>query len=280
MKELIEAKFQEMGARARVTTLQTSRQLGRRWNGQRNQVETALPIRIDIARDADGEYFDVLCRRDARVHVLDVRPSDRHLLLSAIVRPWSKNEMDESKFLCGHDERAWFVASIPEKADARNVQDAKDALKPDEVWESIRMYGVPMSKRDQRRTVAFVRQGEWFFIPRPELEVEELKVLHNEPIARGGGKAHMCQFLYRTGGEQVWVSEGYENGLLPHEYMSLPRDERNRWRWRQMFRDARAYVKGAIRHPDHKTVWLSFWHEVVMNTETQARAMQHVAFLD
>ena len=45
-------------------------------------------------------------------------------------------------------------------------------------------------------------------------------------------------------------------------------------------RDARVYVTGAIRHKDHATVWLTDWHEVVMNTETQAKAMRHVAFLD
>jgi hypothetical protein len=39
-------------------------------------------------------------------------------------------------------------------------------------------------------------------------------------------------------------------------------------------------VKGAIRHADHETIWLRDWHEVVMNTETQARAMNQVAFLD
>jgi hypothetical protein len=45
-------------------------------------------------------------------------------------------------------------------------------------------------------------------------------------------------------------------------------------------RNARVYVKGNIRHPDHKTVWLCQWHEVVMNTETESLAMANMAFLD
>jgi len=48
----------------------------------------------------------------------------------------------------------------------------------------------------------------------------------------------------------------------------------------RMVRNARVYVKGAIRHPDHATIHLPYWHQVVMNTETQSRAMAEVAFLD
>jgi hypothetical protein len=160
------------------------------------------------------------------------------------------------------------------------VQSAKDALKPQEVWDAIRQHGVPMRHRDQRRTDAFIRQGEWFFIPRPGLKVNEKMVLRAEPIRRGAGKPHMCQFLFRTGGQAVWVCSRYPNGLTQQEYRELPDRERERYAWRQMVRDARVYAKGSVRHPDHKTVWLSGWHLVVPNTEFQARAMRHVAFLD
>jgi hypothetical protein len=47
-----------------------------------------------------------------------------------------------------------------------------------------------------------------------------------------------------------------------------------------MQRDAAVYARGAIRHPDHRTIWLPFWHRVLMNTETRSRTMQQVAFLD
>jgi hypothetical protein len=105
-------------------------------------------------------------------------------------------------------------------------------------------------------------------------------VLRDEPIRRGGGKPHRCQFLYRSGGERVHVNFRYPNGLTDAQYQELPQKERDARGWRQMVRDAHVFVKGAIRHPDHKTVWLALWHQVVMNTETQAAAMRHVAFLD
>ena len=47
-----------------------------------------------------------------------------------------------------------------------------------------------------------------------------------------------------------------------------------------MRRNARAYVKGKISHPDHKTIELYVWHMVVMNTEGQSEAKQNVVFLD
>jgi hypothetical protein len=160
------------------------------------------------------------------------------------------------------------------------VQAAKDALKPAAVWEEIRSRGVPMSQRDARRTAAFVRQGEWFFLPRPRLNVSRSRALRNEPIRRGSGKPHVCQFLYRVNGQEVYVCDAYQNGLEEREFWKLPRKERWLHRWTRMVRNARVYVKGNIRHPDHKTVFLSFWHEVVQNTETEARAMSQVAFLD
>ena len=90
----------------------------------------------------------------------------------------------------------------------------------------------------------------------------------------------MCQFLCRFGGEQVHVCHVHPNGLTAAEYQRLDAFKRGRHRWRLMMRNARVYVKGAIRHADHQTIRLADWHEVVMNTETQARAMRHVAFLD
>ena len=39
------------------------------------------------------------------------------------------------------------------------------------------------------------------------------------------------------------------------------------------------FVRGKVRHADHKTVDVDCWHQVVMNTENQA-AMRHIAFID
>ena len=175
---------------------------------------------------------------------------------------------------------AWFVAAIPESADAQTVQQAKDALKPKEVWEAMQEFGVPMSERDNRWTAAFVRQGEWFFIRRPRFEPGDLQVLFREPIRRGRGKPHLCECLVRREGEQVWVNDLFPDGLTREEYELLPREDRFHRGWRTMMRNAQVHVTGYVQHPDHETIWLDGWHEVVMNTEAQSRAMWNVAFLD
>lgn len=273
-------KFQKMGARVRIIALPNFEML-RRWAGNRpGMQDQRRTISVDIRSDRQGEFFDIRRRPDVQVQVIDVKPSDRHLLLMAREPRMGARDEQKSKFLCGHDERSWFVAAIPEDAGAKDVQTAKDALKPKVVWDAIRQFGVPRDQRDRRKTAAFVRQGEWFFIPRMKLKVDEKLILKNEPIRRGSGKPHICAQLFRVGGTTVHVSAGYPNGLTAMDYFALPQEQRDRWSWRVMSRDARAYVKGTIRHPDHATVRLDFWHEVVMNTETRARAMQHVAFLD
>jgi hypothetical protein len=48
----------------------------------------------------------------------------------------------------------------------------------------------------------------------------------------------------------------------------------------RMVQDAEVFARGAIRHDDHRTIRLAGWHKALMNTEHQAAAMRHVAFLD
>ena len=42
----------------------------------------------------------------------------------------------------------------------------------------------------------------------------------------------------------------------------------------------KVYVRGRVRHPDHKTAMVIGWHEVLSNTENLSHAMWNVAFLD
>jgi hypothetical protein len=260
----IQQAFERIGARVKVTA---------------SPDDASNPIRLNVRRDECGEFFDLRPSVDAQPRILDYSPRDSHLLLVANSGGrWGREQLDT--FLCGFDERSWFVAAVPEQAEAITIQAAKDALKPQEVWDAMRKHGVPHNQRDLRRTSAFVRQGEWFFIPGKHQEVEERNVLRNEPIRRGGGKPHVCEFLYRDGGEMVHVSAAHPNGLTHDRYLALPRLERLSQRWVTMARNARVYVRGSVSHRDHETIQLDSWHCVVMNTEIKARAMRHVAFLD
>jgi hypothetical protein len=238
---------------------------------------TSGGVRLDIASDRKGEFFDITTAPDADLAVVDVRRDIRHLLLLS-------NQSDGNhKFLCGHDERHWFVAAVPEAERAANVATAMEALKPEEVRHRQARLQLPTRKRNRRRNEAFVRQGEWFFLPMPEhLKVDPKAILSGEPLRRGGGKPHWVDELVRMGGTTVYVSRAFPDGLLEHEYRALLQREpqRKRDHWVTMRRNPRVLVRGKIRHADHKTIVLPHWHRVLMNTETEAVAMRNVAFLD
>src|SRR5436305_10919366 len=91
--EVLERRFAAIGARLKVT--------GRPGRG--------VP-QIDVGNDRRGEFFDLRFNGGDRVElaVADVWPHEQHLLL--LVRDGAV----KSKFLCGHDERHWFVAAVPE----------------------------------------------------------------------------------------------------------------------------------------------------------------------
>jgi hypothetical protein len=261
---LLDTKFARIGARLKVAHLPTR---GRRMAGA---------ISLDVQTDRKGEFFHIASQSDAEIHVLDVRPAERHLLL--LVREGN----EKSKFLCGHDERHWFVAGIPESAPVGNVRQAKEALKPAEVQSAQARKGLKAKARGRRKNAAYVRQGEWFFLPVADLGVDEKLVLRDEPLVRGGGKPHWAELCYRTGGQLVWVCSRYPNGIGEAEYQRLWRTDKtiHGLGWRLMRRNPEVYVKGRIRHADHATITLHGWHRVLMNTESQSRAMRNVAFLD
>jgi hypothetical protein len=266
-QDILEAKFARIGARLKIS------------DGSDRRRPAAVPVALDVRSDRRGEFFEVVRRpdADAEVEVLDLQTADGHLLLM-VREPGGK-----SKYLCGHDERHWFVAAVPEAAPVGTVRAAKEALKPAEVQAVQARLGLRSGARNRRKNAAYRRQGEWFFLPAPDLEVDETLVLRDEPIARSdGGKPHWCDSCYRSGGETVYVCTRRPDGLLGAEYRRLlaERPEAKGWGWRVMRRNAEIYVRGRIRHPDHRTITLHVWHRVLMNTENRARAMRNVAFLD
>src|SRR5690349_4738323 len=221
--QLLERKFGLLGARVKV-------------EAQRRLSRGDAQFTVDVRSDGRGEYFDirVLDERPADIRVLDVRPAVRHLLLMA----------PGGKFLCGHDERHWFVAAVPGST-ASNVKTAMEALKPVAVRrEEVRKH-LRTKDRFRRKNRAFVRQGEWFFVPAPELNVGPFFIMRNEPLSRGAGtKPHMCEYVYRTGGQTVYVSRARPNGLTEAQYHKLiagtPRARG--WDWRVMRRDMQVYA--------------------------------------
>ena len=260
--EFLTSKFGQIGARLRVRPLAPAL-----WNRRTRDYS------IDVVTTRKGETFDfVVTEDDLDVRVVDVNPTDRHLLL--LVN--SQAAPDPRKFLCGHDERHWFVAGVDRSASS--VREAMEVLKPREVLVQQARKRVKSKSRNRRRNAAFIRQGEWFFVPAPDLTPDERLVRHKEPIRRGRAKPHRVEFLFRRGGVSVRVCREYPNGLTEGEYAALIRREPKKAKrhWRNMTREPEAFAKGRVRHPDHKTIVLRGWHRILPSHEVGT----NVAFLD
>src|SRR6187401_2319212 len=100
--ELLRTKFERMGARIQITHVAGRNQRG---GG------------IDIRADNSGEYFDIGLPADDNVEydVVDLQPAMRHLLLLA------RRATGKEKYLCGHDERRWFVCAVPDRRGVASV---------------------------------------------------------------------------------------------------------------------------------------------------------------
>ena len=266
--QLLGKKFDRIGARLKVV------------DRPRRRFETSAGwLTLDIVTDRHGEFFQFMRQvgADPEVDVLDVQPVNRHLLL--LVR----EEDAKNKYLCGHDERHWFVAGIPESAPVGTVRQAMEALQPREVRNAVARRCVSGKSRNRRKNAAFIRQGEWFFLPVGSMTIDESLVLGNEPLSRGnGGKPHWVDFCYRTGGEIVYVCNRHPSGVMEIQYRKIlsGNSKAKNWGWRTMRRNPGVFVRGRVRHPDHATITLQGWHQVVMNTENESRAMRNIAFLD
>jgi hypothetical protein len=216
---LIEKKFTQMGARVKIQEpVRTFQQ--------------PPPFTIDIRRDSDGEFFDIRVKKEIDMMVMDVQKKDRHLLLGV------KDVSDAlGLFLCGHDERNWFTCAIPESAGASTVLQAKQALKPSILQDIERREGLKTSDAHKRHRKLksgrkIHRQGEFMFIEDPEFKPSEEfpHVIHkNEPMSRGqSSKPHMAEFLYRTGGTNLHVSNynsQTQDGLTTKQYYVLVRKD-------------------------------------------------------
>lgn len=275
---ILQQQFAQIGARLEVKTALPNDQrfisLGRRSPAPPNYL-------LDITRAEEGEQFSLTLRPEATKELeflaVDIRPEQRHLLL--LMKPIVSGR-DKEKFLCGHDERHWFVAPVPRAQHIANVSQAMEALKPTEAIRSQWRQQVRDKDWNKRHNAGFLRQGEWFFVPLPNFTPpNNLYILTNEPIQRSGGKAHWVQFLYRIGGTKVYVSRKYPRGLSEAQYKKVIANDpaAEKMRWDIMQRDPQVYAKGKVSHPDHATLHLPFWHQVFMSGENRSA---NIVFLD
>ena len=255
-KQFLERHFEEMGARVKFRPLERDR---------RHPDSGATSFIIDINNDKQGPYFDIAMSRNApELEVLQTLPKERHLLLYS---------RDGQRFLCGHDERNWFVAPID--GAVSSVRAAKQSLLPPAVWDQVK--NLPPGDVDSRRNAVFKRQGEWFFLP-TNCEFHNPVVHKNEPLQRTpGSKPHICQELIREGGELVYIVRSRVYTEKEYKERKKRDPDFDRHGFQTLIRNPRVYVRGYVRHEDHATIKLKDWHRVFINAELTTSS---VSFLD
>jgi hypothetical protein len=256
MYEAVTSKFEAIGARAKLSKSR------RRFRGE-------TVFLLDVKEDKKGEYFDIAVGDNpVDFKVLQAVPKERHLLLMS---------EDGQRFLCGHDERHWFIA--PVKGSVSTVLDARKSLLPSELSSELKQ--LPAGKLLKRKNSSYIRQGEWFFVPVHRDMLEETKVIHkNEPLQRSPrSKPHICEEMIRTGGRTVYV---VRNRVYSQKEFTKLKQENDKFapNFRTTIADPIVYVRGSVRHPDHKTINLSGWHRAFLNDEDSAKSQSTVAFLD
>lgn len=254
-KEQLEKHFKSIGAEVRFLGVPMPR-----FNSDR----VADRFEIDVRPASSGRERFIIRKgpKAPALQVLQVKPKDKHLLLYS---------RDGQRFLCGHDERHWFVAGIEGRVST--VDGAKRSLVPEGL--RSRVHGVKSKVTNKRKNRIYRRQGEWFFVP--VYNSPNSMVFQNEPLQRrAGSKPHMCQELKRSGGRVVYT--------LGSKIYELSEDRKMREENPHVYRlasrriaDAVVYVRGWIRHEDHSTVVLDGWHQVYLNGEPFTGS---VTFLD
>ena len=239
------------------------------------------PYVVTVTRDKKGkEKFIIDMEKGIEATVLNVAANYQALLLMVRDDGLGGKDLNPVKMLLGHDERQLFVAAVPDNS--TSVEGAMEALKPEAVVAAEKRSGVKRKRRHRRRNKGRIRQGDFFFIPVPDLDVPEEFILKKEPINRGRGAAHTVEFLYRTGGEDVYICGRYPNGVAPRTYQRFidSNPKARFWGWQFMKRNPEVYAKGRVTHHEHATIILEVWHRVFPNTEASFGSFQQMAFID
>jgi hypothetical protein len=242
----------------------------------------ATNFSLDIQEEGRKEFYMLEIAKPAietiDFQVLNARVDLRHLVLMA--KNVSGEVVSKEKFLCGHDERHWFVAGLPETG-VTDVRTAMEALKPRAAHFAQLRAGVKAKNRNKRHNAGFIRQGEWFFIPEPNfLQHPQDEILKNERLSRGAGsKPHIVAEMLQRGGQRVYVNWRTQVTINAAQYEHrLQRGKLGDPKvWHPQWMTSEVLVRGTVRHSDHKTITLKGWHRVVMNAEPSSNNLR---FLD
>jgi len=146
-------------------------------------------------------------------------------------------------FLAGVDERQLFIAELQESCST--------------VEQAHKVLGKTIQFSDGKRKGSSVdRQGEWFFLETDQITRSEIE------------KAIQKNLTVIQTHQNIGAKFGFPGGNshMSDELVILPKSLNSSPGSKSIMRN-RVFVKGKIRHIDHKTVKFSHWREVIKNNE-------------
>lgn len=180
-----------------------------------------------IVRSARGEPGSLEWKQSIAVHA-NVKVND------VVVRGDGASIVRSTRsvmrhMLVGRDERQLFMCELPRPC--TSVRQAHEALR------------TPAARSRSRSALDRpIRQGEWFFIVATAQEIDELETNLRKSRVVARRRVGINAFIPRAGKAHVADEIASE-------------------------RAGQVYVRGAVRHPDHKTIHLRTWRRVVRNLE-------------
>lgn len=142
--------------------------------------------------------------------------------------------------LVGRDERQLFIATLPRHC--TTVKEAHEVLK-----------GSTVTMAEGRVSGKTIRQGEWFFLHVSEEEAERIK----QHIKLFGTQKE------RPLGNLLGVRQGKPHVVTEAVVIAPKKLEHGH----SVQGRSEVYVRGKVRHEDHKTVSFKDWRKVIKNAE-------------
>lgn len=198
------------------------------------------------------EYYRIFHgHKENDIRVIDIDSKKQQVILFVseperkyTVKQWNREKNDwtylkqkspgfSRKYLMGMDECHLFIAELPKDSGVINkIEDAHKVLKPKHVIDK------------EKETHKIKRQGEWFFIPATQQELEF--IYDNENLIEK--KISLSGFKTTSGNAHI------------ADLRITNRSE--------------IFVKGKISHIEHKTIKLHGWFKVVRNNEARTTSIE------
>ena len=210
--------------------------------------DTISPAIVKVHQKSDGKDWLKKMLSANRLSMRDVVVSEGSKL---VIR--RKTTDNKRHFLLGRDERQLFMC--PVNGRCTTVKQAHDSLRTP----TVDMF-------EGRASGKTYRQGEWFFVNLSQTEKDEINrrikahdiVVRKKMILGAGGKPHTA--------DEGCVVRLSAPGIGKDSSGNI-RDVRNS---NTIPAGVNMYVRGGVRHTDHKTIKFKDWRRVIKNAEGEA----------